>query len=465
MNAHPSSSPNPAAHPSYTIGVGSAWDKMWHVPAALAGLGLVGSIVGYATNPDRFAFSYLFSFFAVLTLVLGGMFLAVVQHLMSASWGVSSRRVVEVIGSAAPLMAVLFLPLAIGVGTGTFSLYDEWMSVAHHGAPGAHAEHGEGSSQESDSEGLLGEGVAKAQGHGDAAASEEVHSGHTPQEEQLHHAVLEHKSSYLNTSGWLWRALVYFAIWIAIGLFYFRTSTRQDQSRDPRLSVSMARLAPLALIAFGLSLTFAAFDWLMSLEPAWYSTIFGVVVFAGSAVGIFALTILICLSLYKHGLLGHAVNVEHFHDLGKLLFGFVCFWAYVSFSQWMLIWYAGIPEEATWYHRRWAHGWQFWSLLLMIGHFAVPFYFLISRVVKRNLDSLRWGATWVLVMHMADVYWLVLPQAGHDARLDLNYMDVSSLLFVGGIFFTFVCLMLRRQPLVPIGDPRLQRSLGFHQVH
>ena len=224
----------------------------------------------------------------------------------------------------------------------------------------------------------------------------------------------------------------------------------------------MKKWAPLSAIAFGLTLTFAAFDWMMSLEPTWYSTIFGVVIFAGSAVGILAFTVIIAISLIQRGVVGKAMNVEHVHDLGKLLFGFMCFWAYTSFSQWMLIWYAGIPEEATWFHKRWEGGWQFWSLMLMLGHFALPFYFLISRMVKRRLPLMMMGAIWLLIMHIADIYFYVMPQFG---ALTLRPVDFGALMFVGGIFFAYVFWQLGRLPLIPLGDPRLQRSLDHHQSH
>jgi hypothetical protein len=179
-------------------------------------------------------------------------------------------------------------------------------------------------------------------------------------------------------------------------------------------------------------------------------------------VSILALTILIGLSLYKRGLVADAINPEHFHDLGKLLFGFICFWTYVQFSQWMLIWYAGIPEEATWFHKRWEGGWQFVSYLLIFGHFVAPFLMLISRVQKRALRWLQVMCFWVILMHIVDIYWFVMPQAG---GFHVQPADIGALLFVGGVFFAYVFWQLGRVPLVPVGDPRLQRSLHHHQTH
>ncbi|MDH5493021.1 MAG: hypothetical protein OEY14_13790, partial [Myxococcales bacterium] len=281
----------------------------------------------------------------------------------------------------------------------------------------------------------------------------------------LHHEVLAHKSPFLNSTGWSVRAILYWLVWMLIAIGYFRLSRRQDESKDMALTRRMQWFAPLSMIGFGLTLTFASFDWLMALEPAWYSTIFGVQFFSGAAVTIYAVIILLALGLAKAGHLGKAVNVEHFHDHGKLLFGFVCFWAYISFSQWMLIWYAGIPEEATYYHRRWSGGWEFVSVFLIFGHFVGPFIYGMSRLMKRNLERLKLIAAWMLVMHIVDVYWLVMPYASAEPHLSVNPTDFAALLLMGGAFFLVVFLLMRRIPLVPVGDPRLARSISHVQSH
>jgi len=311
-------------------------------------------------------------------------------------------------------------------------------------------------------DGEAAEGDAAAhEGDAHEAAHEEEHA-HTAQEAALHHHVLSQKTGYLNTNGWAARGLGYLIVWSLLALLYFTWSRRQDQDHDPQHTVRMQRLAAPSLVLFALTLTFAAFDWLMSLEAAWFSTIFGVIIFAGSAVSILAVTILIGLSLYKRGLVGEAINTEHFHDLSRLMFGFVCFWSYVQFSQWMLIWYAGIPEEATWFHKRWEGGWQFVSYLLIFGHFVAPFLLLISRVQKRHLGWLQVMCFWVILMHIVDIYWFVLPQAG---GFHVQLADIGALLFVGGVFFAYVFWQLGRVPLLPVGDPRLQRSLHLHQIY
>ena len=454
----------------YRVGDDGFWKRAWLAPLVLA---IVGGLLAVVTaDADRLGYAYLFGLFTTATFMLGALFLVLVEFLTASYWGVSSRRIAEVIMSGAPIMALLAIPFIAGVALGKIDIYNEWQSISAHGEHGD--EHGD-SDSDSDSDheehGALGLGasVAQAQGHGEenaeehgeAAAHEEGHS-HTPQEIALHHEILEKKSGYLNTNGWVARSIGYLVIWCILALAYFGWSRRQDVSHDPKLTMRMQSLAPLSLILFACSLTFAAFDWLMSLEAAWFSTIFGVIIFAGSAVSILALVILIGLSLHRRGLVGEAINIEHFHDLSRLMFGFVCFWTYVQFSQWMLIWYAGIPEEATWFMKRWDGGWKFVSYLLIFGHFVAPFLLLISRVQKRALGWLQVMCFWLIFMHIVDIYWFVLPQAG---AFHVQLADIGALLFVGGIFFAYVFWQLGRVPLLPVGDPRLQRSLHLHQIY
>jgi len=452
---------------NYRIGNDSLWARAWVAPLVLALAG--GLLMVLTASPDRLGYAYLFGLFTTATFMLGGLFLVLIQFLTAAHWGVSTRRIVEVFMSGAPVVALLALPFLVGVGVGKIDIYQDWQSAGAHAVHSEEDVHGEPASN-ADEKGALeiGASVAHAQshadeaaGHGEAATHGEVHS-HTPQEAALHHEILAEKTGYLNTKAWFARGIVYLAIWSLIAWAYFGWSRRQDVDRDPKHTVRMQSLSALSLIVFAGTLTFAAFDWLMSLEPSWFSTIFGVIIFAGSAVSILALTILVGLSLYKRGLVGNAINPEHFHDLAKLMFGFICFWTYVQFSQWMLIWYAGIPEEATWFHKRWEGGWQFVCYLLIFGHFVAPFVLLMSRVQKRALRWLQVMCFWVILMHVLDIYWFVMPQAG---GFSVQPADVGALLFVGGVFFAYAFWQLGRVPLLPIGDPRLARSLHHHQTH
>ena len=460
------------------------WAKTsWQASAVLALVGLGLCVFGFTQNPERFGYAYLFGFFTVLTFAFGGLFYVLALHFTGGHWGLTARRLAEIIGLSVVPTAILAIPLFAGVATGTFDLYDEWMG-SHHGGHGEEhggehgEEHGDDHAEPAEGEGAHGEAeehgslfapsVARAQEFPpqvDPQPPIRSHEVHTPQMEAAHHHIIEHKSGYLNQGRWFGFAALYFLIWIGLAVFYFRSSVKQDDAPKKErfeLTNKMKKVSALGAIAFGLSLTFAAFDWLMALEGSWYSTIFGVVIFAGSAVAVLALIIVLGIGLHRKGHIGNALNVEHFHDLGKLMFGFMCFWAYVSFSQWMLIWYAGIPEEQTWYHKRWQDGWKAWALFMMIGHFGLPFYFLISRIVKRNLGMLRLGAIWLIFMHVCDIYVFVLPQYGGFGP---SAIDFGALLFCGGVFFTFVFRMLMRVPLIPLGDPRLERALHHHQSH
>ncbi|MBW1906260.1 MAG: hypothetical protein JRJ24_13325 [Deltaproteobacteria bacterium] len=258
----------------YRVGDDGFWSRAWVAPLVLA---IAGGLVAVLTaDADRLGYAYLFGLFTA-TFMLGGIFLVLVQFLTASYWGVSSRRIVEVVMSGAPVVALLALPFIGGVALGKINIYDEWQSVAAHG-------------DHVDAHGTveLGASVAQAQGHagdhdGDEAAHEEEHS-HTPQEAALHHEILSKKTAYLNTNGWAARGIGYLIVWCLIALAYFGWSRRQDDDRDPRHTMRMQRLAAPGLILFACTLTFAAFDWLMSLEAAWFSTIFGVIIFAGSAV-------------------------------------------------------------------------------------------------------------------------------------------------------------------------------------
>lgn len=452
----------------YRLPEGGTWGNAYKLAAGVGAVGLALAAFGYVTEPDRFAYSWLFAFFVVLTIALGSMFFVIVQFATAGAWGITTRRMSELLMSGIPVLALLFLPVIPHIDT----LY-EWTHVGHHeeAGHGDGHEHGDDDGHEhgaGPSESLVGANVAHAQdGHGGDHGDLDPFSihVHTPYEAANHHRILEHKVAFLNLPFWAGRAIFYFLVWILLSLTYFRWSTAQDESKDKALTRKMQSFAPASIILFGLTLTFAAFDWIMSLEPTWYSTIYGVYVFAGSSIGVLSLTTLILLSLRSHGILGDAVNVDHFHDLGKLLFGFCCFWAYIGFSQLMLLWYAGIPEEATYYHWRFADGgWATVSVLLVLGHFIFPFFFLISRVPKRRLGMLAFGCSWMLVMHVIDIYWFVMPYAQETGQFAPHWMDLACLVGAGGVYLTVVFFQMKRFPLIPLGDPRLPRALHHVQT-
>lgn len=473
----------PAGKTDYRIPTTGGWAGAWRIAAALGGVGVLGSGLAWSSDPRRFAFSWLFAFMCGLAIALGSLFFVIIQQLTKAGWSASLRRIPELFAAGLPVFVVLFIPVWMGMD----HLYP-WVHHARehaaeeelgieadeHEAGEGEAHEGEAAEGDEHSRAFFETSAALAQDHEGEHGGGGAHGGgghaegehHTP-EHAAHESLIEAKLGYLNPGFFTIRALIYFLVWIGFAAFYVRTSLSQDKSKDLESSRRMNSLAPLGIILFSLTLTFAAFDWMMSLEPAWYSTIFGVQYFAVSAVSSLATLVVVLYSLRQAGILGNAVHVEHFHDVGKLLFGFLVFWAYITFSQFMLIWYAGIPEEATYYHLRGSGGWWTFSWFLLVAHFILPFFFLISRNVKRNLPFVAFGAAWLLVMHVLECYWLVMPYASPlgdgTAAFEVQWMDFAALFAVVGSYLAVVLFLMTRVPLVPIGDPRLSRGL-HHEV-
>ena len=259
--------------------------------------------------------------------------------------------------------------------------------------------------------------------------------------------------------------MIYLLVWLWLSTRLFSYSTNQDQSGDPQWTVKLQRLAPVATILFAFSLNFAGFDWVMSLEPNWYSTMFGVRLFATSAVLSFALNILVTLGFRRAGISKDAIHVEHFHDLGKLLFGFLVFWAYISFSEFFLIWYAAIPEETIYFHRRWdTDSWRMVSVSLVVVKFIIPFFLIMSRNAKRNLTLLGLGAGCIALLHVVEMYYWVMPhfQEGGIAFSTTGFItDLGCLLACVGLYLAVVFRRMLNHPVIPVRDPRLQRAIDF----
>jgi hypothetical protein len=258
----------------------------------------------------------------------------------------------------------------------------------------------------------------------------------------------------------------------------------QDASGDPKLTLRMQRIAAPGMILYAFTQTFAIIDWVMALEPHWFSTMFGVYFFAASCCGFGATMVILCFALQRSGRVTESITTEHYQDLGKYLFAFgVVFWAYIAYSQYVLIWYANIPEETAWFLVRQLGGWGGLSILLVIGHFAGPFLILISRHPKRWKGFLAVAAVWMLFVHFIDIYWLTMPaipvelvesvstypqlvadfEASYAETYDLHWsvLDVLCALGMVGIAIAGVAAGLRRASLIPEGDPRLPESLAF----
>jgi hypothetical protein len=389
-----------------TIPPGHPWNRLPAIGAGCAVLGAVGCAILGSGNPRQFFFSWLVSFLFFLSLALGGLFFVLIQYAAQGGWGIVVRRLGETTFATIPVFAALFVPLLLGL----HDLYS-WS------VPGA----------------------------------------------ADHDALLRWKAPYLNVPFFLIRAALYFVIWSFIAITYFRGSRGQDATGDTAVSARLRRFAGPALIVLAITQTFASIDWIMSLTPHWYSTMFGVYFFAGSFVGFIAFLSLTVPMMRRAKLLDTVVSAEHLQDLGKFLFAFMAFWAYIAFCQFFLIWYANLPEETIWYKARLEGSWEAVSIVLMAGHFGVPFFYLMGRDVKRRDWTLAVGGAWLLAMHYVDLYWQVMPTL-HPDGLRPSVLDVAAFVLVGGCFVAAAGWLMRRQALVPIRDPRLAESLAFENA-
>ena len=377
--------------------------------AILAVVGFGGSLLlARATEDgmDHLLETYLVTFAFFLSISLGGLFFVLLEHCTRAGWSVVARRVAEAVAANVWVMAILVIPVVLGMD----HLY-HWT---------------------------------------DAAAV-------------AHDPLLAGKTGFLNPTFFMIRLAIYFLIWGALATFLHRTSVAQDASGDPALTLRMERVSAPGMVLFALSLNFAAFDLLMSLDPHWFSTIFGVYYFAASVVAFFAVMPKIIYGLQMRGILKNAITVEHYHDFGKLLFAFVVFWAYIGFSQYMLIWYANVPEETEWFLKRQTGEWTTVSLLLIFGHFVLPFLLLVSRFIKRRPLLLAITGGFVAAMCWVDMYWLVIPEFSPGvARFGL--LDILCFLGMNGVWSAAVVWRLSRHSAIAEKDPRLEESLVFESA-
>jgi hypothetical protein len=383
----------------------------------LKGLGLAAGVVclavavvwGLALGDEmrRFFYSYVFAFTYFLSFALGALFFVIIHHLVGATWSVTTRRLAEIVTGAFPVLFVLMLGIAVPLLLGSKSLY-LWMDP------------------------------------------EVVARDH----------LLHGKEGYLNAPFFAARMLIYFAVWMAISRYFMKKSVEQDETGDPAVSQRLRKVAAPATIAYALTTAWASFDLLMSLTPHWFSTIFGVYYFAGCAVSIYCLLALISYALQRSGRLVRSITVEHYHDLGKMANAFTLFWAYIAFSQFMLIWAANIPEESTFFRPRMFTEWKWMSIALILLHFVVPFVGMMSRHVKRNPPFLAVWAVYMLAMHALDLFWIVMPTFSPDAVV-LHPLDILCLVGMGGLFLFGALSVAGNVKLLPVRDPRLEASLRF----
>ena len=363
---------------------------------AASAVGLVGLIVSALTSESSVFPSYLLAFLFCWGLAGGALALLMVHQLTGGAWGFLIQRPLEAAAKTMPLIALMFIPVVLGM----HDLY-HWT-------------------------------------HEDAVATD---------------ALLQHKAAYLDTTFFVARAVVYFAIWLALAFALSKWSTRPS---------ILGKVAGPGLVLYVFSTSFAAFDWAMSLDPHWFSTIYGLIFVVGQALGALAFAIAM-LHLLRGGELGHAMTTDRIHDLGKLLFAFVMLWGYVNLSQFIIIWYGNLPEEIVWYTHRNEHGYHPLTIGLVFLQFVIPFFALISRHPKRRLGVLAGIATAILAIRLIDLFWLIMPGELRP-HFSLTIADLAAPLFLGGLWFTFFTFNLSRRPLLNHEDPRLEEAFS-HGAH
>jgi hypothetical protein len=375
------------------------------IALALSLIGFVRSpaqLVGLFVDVRQFLQSYLMAYMLCLGVTLGCLALGMVHQLSGGAWGVLIRRQIGAASRVLPVMTLLFIPIALGM---------------HHLYPWTNA---------------------------DLVARDEM---------------LQHKRLYLNTPFFLVRAAIYFIAWNTLSYFLNAWSLEQDRNPDPRIARRMQRVSAGGLLLYGLTITFASFDWLMSLDPHWFSTMYGVLILGGQGLTAMAFLIASLVWLSRRPPLDRIVVASHFHDLGNLLLAFVMLWAYFSFSQYLIIWAGNLPHEISWYLRRVNSSWRWVGIGLMLFHFALPFVLLLLRIVKRQADTIVKVAYWILFVRVVDLLWLIAPEH-HPGGISISPLDVVLPIALGSLWLGCFVWQLRGRAILPLHDPQFDEALG-----
>ena len=372
---------------------------------AIGLLGVVASILGWLSHPQRFLKAYLVAYAFVVTIALGALFFVMLHHLTGSVWSVVLRRISEQAATLLIPALIFFLPIAFNLS--------------------------------------------------------KIYPWAQPHAEVLRHLEAG-KRTYLGTPFFLIRSVVYLLAWAWLALALWRASRREDAGDMEKGRGRFIKISGPGMFVFAFTITFAGFDWLMSLDPVWYSTIFGVYIFTSAFVAFLTFLIVFLWWLRLRDGIDEVITLEHFHDLGRLLFAFIVFWAYIGGAQYFLIWYANLPEETHWYLARWFNGWKGVSLALVFLHFVLPFSVLAFYANKRRLFIIVPVAAIVLAMHYVNMYWLVMPGLfGQKVPFDPQWVDLAPLLALAGLWLGIFLKRLPGEPLVPVNDPHLMASINF----
>lgn len=367
-------------------------------------LGLLIVVISYIVNPERTAFNSIIGSSFLLSIGLLSLFLIALEYLAGAVWSVVFRRITEFLSTVIFVVPILAIPFLLNIN-----------SVFHWT-------------------------------HTDTVAKD---------------AILSHKSPYLNTTFFFARLTFMFLIWWLFYFIFTRNSKKQDSTFDQALTKRNARFGAVFMPLFAVTITIAAIDWLMSLEPHWFSTIFGVYYFSGSLLAALAATTFAAVRMADLDLFGIKIKSDHYYSLGALMFAFTNFWAYIAFSQFMLIWYANLPEETFWFMNRWEGSWKYITLGLIVFRFIVPYILILSQPSKKDPKRLKLAAIWILFTHYYDLYWLVMPNYSKSG-IAFSWYELGYPLLCIGILLLVFTMRAKGNNLLPVGDPKLKRSIDFH---
>lgn len=391
--------------------------KVMTLAGAIGVIGLVLTLVGFFTAAQATMFSYLLAFSYWLGISVTTIIMVAIFHTAKVKWVTILRRAMETMGSSVAIFIPLILPIIFGA-----KYIFPWVDAPNWVFPG---------------------------------------SGVRFTEVELHH--LHHKHPYLNLTFFYIRQAIYFGVWVFVSSRLRSWSTEQDNTGALELTVKQRRFAPGSLPFLALTITFAGFDWLMTLTPLWQSTIFGVYYFAGSFVSAFCVLTIATVNAQGKDEYGTLVTTAHYHNLGKLIFAFTAFWAYIGFSQFLLVWIANIPEEAPWYGLRMYGAWRGVSIFIFFGHFVLPFFTLLSRKLKEKPGTLAAAALYMLLMHVVDLYWLIWPAFSGEAGPTFHWTILTAFVGVGGVAVGYALFRARGRYTFPVKDPYIAESVRYVQ--
>ncbi len=366
-------------------------------------VGLLLSVAAFFVDRTRSSFNLLIIFMFLMSIGVGSLFLVALEYIGGATWSTPFRRISEFLSYIIILLPLFVIPLFLN------------MHDVYHWA------------------------------HHDLVETD---------------AVLKSKSSYLNINFFLIRTVVYFAIWFLFLWLITKNSRLQDTTKDQSLTTRNIKLSAVFMPFFAITLTFASIDWMMSLEPHWFSTIYGIYYFSGTVLAALAALTIIVVLLKENGYLIPGLSNDSYYSLGALLFAFTNFWAYIAFSQYMLIWYANIPEETVWMLQRWYGSWKIVSIGLVFIHFIVPYAALLSQPSKSNPKRLLLASIWILFAHLFDLYWLIMPTFNRGGAV-FSWIELAFPTMTVGLVVLLIYYKSKRNNIIPIGDPKLKRGLDF----